>query len=339
MANPLAAFIIRPIKKHQNAKKMIISSPAGVQEERFEKIGGLEQWITIRGENKNNPVILFIHGGPGSPYTPFSSWLHDWEKYFTIVQWDQPGSGRTFSKNGIEGSGRLTFDRLSNDGIELSRFLCTRLNKTKIILIGSSAGSLTGLWMIKKCPELFYAYIGVEQNSPDSDKVTYNLTRESVVKANDKKSLVLLDEMGSNPSNWTRQQSEMLIKIAIQTSKQVPNMINDLMLPALLFAPDYSMQDILTVQKGMEFSTDQLLEEMSAFDFNHVGYEFKLPFFIFQGEGDILTPVSTAKNYFDRIKAPHKKFVVIKNAGHLAEFANHEQFLKELLDCVMPLIK
>jgi len=89
----------------------------------------------------------------------------------------------------------------------------------------------------------------------------------------------------------------------------------------------------------MEFSSKQLFEELISFDYNAIGHEFKLPFFIIQGAGDILTPVSTARSYFDKIKAPCKKFVVIKNAGHLAEFANPEQFFKELRGCVGDLIK
>jgi pimeloyl-ACP methyl ester carboxylesterase len=127
--------------------------------------------------------------------------------------------------------------------------------------------------------------------------------------------------------------------MAVRISKQVPDMVNDLMLPALLSAPDYSMRDILAVIKGMEFSSEQLFEELISFDYSAIGCEFKLPVFMIQGAGDILTPVSTARNYFDQIKAPCKKFVLIKNAGHLVEFANPDQFFKELRGCVGDLIK
>jgi pimeloyl-ACP methyl ester carboxylesterase len=114
-------------------------------------------------------------------------------------------------------------------------------------------------------------------------------------------------------------------------------MVYDIMMPALLFAPDYTMKDIKNVQKGMEFSMEQLFPQLVSFDFSALGYDFTIPFFIFQGEGDIITPVATAKEYFNQINAPAKHFILIKNAGHLAAFCNPAQFLRELLTHVRPL--
>jgi pimeloyl-ACP methyl ester carboxylesterase len=98
MANPFICMIKRPFKRNETTKKLVINTENGIYEKRFVEIGEIEQWITIRGQNKNNPAILFLHGGPDSTYTPFNSWLLDWEKYFTIIQWDQIGSGKTFKK-------------------------------------------------------------------------------------------------------------------------------------------------------------------------------------------------------------------------------------------------
>ena len=336
MASPFLAFAIRPFMQQRNARRLIITSADGIQERRYVTIGGIQQWVTIRGQERNNPVLLLIHGGPGSPYAPLSSWLLDWERHFTIVQWDQRGAGKTFQKNGVAGSGNLTLDRLADDGIELTEYLCTHLGKKKIIVIGSSTGTLVGLIMAHKRPNLFHAYVGTEQSSPDSRGLTYRLTTEASQKINDKKGLALLRAMGSDDVNWTRQQFEAMIKLAIRASKNVPDMVKDIMLPALLFSPDYTMRDIKDMQKGMEFSMDQLFNELMSFDIRSLGYDFRLPFFIFQGEGDIITPVAKAKEYFDHITAPHKEFVLIAHAGHLAEFCNPDQFLHELRARVRP---
>jgi len=338
MANPLTAFMVRPIQQRRNAKKLIITAPNGIRDERFVTIGGIQQWVSIRGQDRANPVLLILHGGPGSPYTPFSSWLLEWEKHFTIVQWDQRGSGKTFQKNSADGSGTLTLDTLAKDGIELSEYVRRELQQEKIIVIASSRGSLIGSIMIHRRPDLFWAYVGTEQNSPSDRAMAYKLIKDAAQKANNKKGLALLNGMGDTPKDWTPKQTQAMDELGIKLSTAVPNMVYDLMLPALLFNPDYKMDDIKNVQKGMEFSTSKLFDELMSFDLRTLGSNVTIPYFIFQGEKDILTPVAAAKDYFDNIIAPQKKFVLIQNAGHLAAFCNPDQFLRELLTYVRPLV-
>jgi hypothetical protein len=81
----------RAYRQHLSARVLAIQSPNGVQEGMYVKIGGVDQWIQIRGEDRDNPVILFVHGGPGNSTIPLSSGWQPWERYFTIVQWDQRG--------------------------------------------------------------------------------------------------------------------------------------------------------------------------------------------------------------------------------------------------------
>jgi pimeloyl-ACP methyl ester carboxylesterase len=164
MINPLICMIKRPIMRRRNAKKLAAPGHE-YSESRYVSLNGVEQWITIRGEKASNPCILMVHGGPGATYTLFSPLLVDWEAHFTLIQWDQIGSGKTFQKNGAVEP--LSFDRISCDGIALAHYLREYLGCKKIILMGSSAGSLIGLKMIRKAPECFLAYIGVNQNTPE----------------------------------------------------------------------------------------------------------------------------------------------------------------------------
>src|ERR1044072_1976050 len=129
MTSPIGGMFIRPFKQRENAKKLAIVSPRGIREEGYISIGGMEQWVTIRGHDRGNPVLLLVHGGPGSPYTPFNSWLSEWEKRFTIVQWDQRGSGKTFIKNNKDTSAVLTFDGLAGERIELTTPVLKQLGK------------------------------------------------------------------------------------------------------------------------------------------------------------------------------------------------------------------
>jgi pimeloyl-ACP methyl ester carboxylesterase len=334
MANPIIAMFLRPFMQNRNAKKLA-NNANHFNESRYVAINGIDQWITIRGQNKNNPVILILHGGPGSTYTPFNVLLLEWEKYFTVVQWDQIGSGKTFKKNGIIES--LSFSKLAEDGIELTKYLCNYLSCKKIILMGSSAGSLIGIKMAKQHPELFFAYIGAEQNSPDTG-LFFRILKEYTQK-HDKKAFRFLKKIGGDKKSWTKENVDKINRIAVRVDKQAPNMIYDLMLPAIMYDKEYSMKDIQLMNKGMDYALGKLYYDMVNFDFNAVGYHFEIPFFIFQGEYDTLTPVSDARQYFDKIQSPHKEFVIIKNAGHLAEFANPKQFLNELIDKVLPIVK
>jgi pimeloyl-ACP methyl ester carboxylesterase len=142
--------------------------------------------------------------------------------------------------------------------------------------------------------------------------------------------------MGPDPSVWKREDFEKMNQYLVKSIKNVPNMIMDLMLPSMLSSPEHNFRDIIHIFKGMHFSLDQLFDELIAFDHRDLGIRFELPFFVFQGDTDILTPTVTAKAYFAEIEAPHKEFVYIKNAGHLACFARPDQFLQELIRRVLP---
>jgi pimeloyl-ACP methyl ester carboxylesterase len=330
MPNPIIALLYRPFKQKSNSKKLNNFCKMGLYEQKFVSLNGYEQFITIRGCNKKNPVLLILHGGPGSSYTPFNVWLLEWEKYFTIVQWDQAGSGKTFQKNGK--SQKISFDSLTNDGLELTKYLLEYLQKDKLILLGSSVGSFVGLKMIQQKPELYHAYVGTEQNSPHGLEEAYQLIKQNIEKQKYKKGLKLIALMGSDRFKWSLDQYNELMKIAIATCKNVPNMIYDIMLPAIMYDPHYTLKEIKTMDKGMKYAMGQLYPEIIHFDFKAIGYSFKVPFFVFQGEQDCITPVNSARQYLDKIQAPHKEFIAIKNAGHLAAFCNPQQFLEELVN-------
>lgn len=335
--NILPDLILRKRNQRKNARILRIDMPNGIVESRFVNIGGIDQWITIRGEDRLNPVLLFIHGGPASPYSVFNPLLRSWEKHFTIVQWDQRGAGKTFRKNGKAGSGTITFDRLAEDGIELTGFLRDRLSHQKIILIGSSSGSLIAMIMAKLRPDLYHAYVGTDQNAPDPEEHSYRLMLEVFRAAGLIKGVRLIERMGPDPSRWSRKDYNQLNQFLVKTIRAVPNMIMDLMLPSMLSSPDHTIGELIDVFKGMNFSLDHVFNELMNFDFSRLGRKFDLPFFVFHGDTDIFTPTAAAKEFFDEIEAPLKDFALIKNAGHLACFARPDQFLEELIRRVRPL--
>jgi len=152
LAGFLAAAHAAPALSAENARRSIDQSS-------FVPMGGLDQWISIRGEDRRNPVLLVVHGGPGEAQWPQAARYRAWEEAFTVVQWDQRGAGHTFGRYGAK-TPDMTLERISNDGVELAEYLCRTLGKKKIIVLGHSWGSIIAVAMVQRRPELFAAYVG-----------------------------------------------------------------------------------------------------------------------------------------------------------------------------------
>src|SRR5579871_2753939 len=155
-----------------DARKIV--TPNGVERLDKVRIGGIEQWVSIRGADKRNPVLLLIHGGPGYVSMPMSWWFtRGWEEYFTVVEWDQRGAGKTYLMNNPEAvAPTMTRERFVEDAEEMVEWLRKDLGKTKIFVWGHSWGSYLGLALARRHPDWLYAYIGTGQvtNSPESER-------------------------------------------------------------------------------------------------------------------------------------------------------------------------
>jgi pimeloyl-ACP methyl ester carboxylesterase len=182
--------------------------PKLIHEEEFITINGIEQWVTIKGDS-SKPVILFLHGGPGSTMSPYAHNVYSaWEKDFIIVQWDQRGAGKTYGKNAPEElspqflkANPLTVDQISADGIAITEYLIKHLDKKKVILFGTSWGSVLGIEMASKRPDLFTAYVGHSQVVVPADNMprSYGTVYDKAQKTNDQASLEILNTLGKPP--------------------------------------------------------------------------------------------------------------------------------------------
>lgn len=334
--NLFTSLILRPLRRRRNARRLAQTKADGIYESRFVELGGIEQWITIRGQRRDNPVLLVVHGGPGLPTTPFSPLLVDWEEFFTVVQWEQRGAGKTFRKNGPEGSLPLSYAALARDGIALAEHLRDKLGQP-LLLLGSAGGSITSALMAQQRPELFAAWVGASlQGTPDGLGASYALVRTQVEQAGDREGLAQLAAMGADPVGWSLDQYKQLTTLAVNTATQVPNLVKTLVEPAIVFDPQLSLQDIMYFDQGMQFSMQQLFDEFKAVDLSRDCASFALPVFVFQGEHDVLAPTANAQIYLDQLTAPHKKLVVLKQVGHLGEFVRPKQTLHALREHVRP---
>jgi pimeloyl-ACP methyl ester carboxylesterase len=328
----LASFL-----RARNAQQYAISSPKGIDEASFVTVGGIEQWITIRGQDRDNPVLLFLHGGPGDVTNPWTFALFaPWERYFTVVQWDQRGAGRTLKKSGPAVAPTITVDRMVQDGIELTEYLRKHLGKEKIVIVAHSFGSILGLRMAKARPELFYAYVGtgLVADSARSSSVAYNALLKKAKAVDDQRAIEELSHVGPPPY-----ESGDGFRVQHKWANAFEGADEFLYgtIGLTLVAPGSSVQDINDSVEGQTLSADRLVPQTKSIGPADLGREFSIPIFVFQGEQDFTTPIALAQRYLESIQAPRKAFVPISGGGHFVVFMHSDQFLQELVARVRPL--
>ena len=321
--------------RERNAQRYAITSSNGIDEGRYVKVGGIEQWIRIRGHNRDNPVILLLHGGPGDATNPWTYALFgEWEKSYTVVQWDQRGGGRTLKHTKAE---TITIDRMVRDGLELSEQLLKDLRKDKLIVVGHSWGSTLGALMVKARPDLYYAFVGTGQvaNTPKANVVGYEavLARARELKNTD--AVAELTAIGPPPypdyKGWP-----VLRKWGSRFEGSHRFLGGTL--GFALASPGYTPADVMDWMDGQLVSGRALFEPLNALDPATFAGEIKVPVFVIQGALDYTTPTDLAREYVASIKAPRKAFVVIPDSGHFAMFMQPETFLAELTKHVGPLL-
>jgi len=321
----------------RNAEQYAIRSPKGIDEHSYLAIGGVEQWVTIRGQDRANPVLLFLHGGPGDVT---SCWAFElfapWEEHFTVVQWDERGAGRTLRKSGPAVASSLTVNRMAQDGIELAEYLRKHLGKEKIILVAHSFGSILGLQMVRTRPGLFDAYVGTGEVADETRN--YAAAFEALLKKaralGNQRAVDELTRIGPPPYS-TGEGYGVQRKWA--NAFEGAGRFIDSTLGLALVAPGCSVEDVNDSGAGQVLSAERLVPQTSSSGPKDLGLRFSVPIFFFQGAEDFTTPTALAREYLEVIQAPRKEFVPIPGAGHFAVFMHSDEFLAELVRRVRPL--
>ena len=292
-----------------------------LRDERFVPIGGIEQWVTIKGGSCANPVILFLHGGPGNTLSPYADSIYGaWEKDFTLVQWDQRGAGRTYGRNAPPADPTLTVERMAEDGIALAEYLVRRLGKKRIILMGGSWGSILGVHMARSRPDLFHAYVGVAQivGYRDNQLASYAKVMAMARAAGDRPTISALEALGPPP--WENPRNSGVLRRATRAYEAKTA------IPApkswWVRAPAYDTPQVRAEYlEGEDHSYLQFVGRkgdgmFSRVDLPGLGAAFEIPVFIIQGSEDLVAIPEVARRYFDGIAAPQKEFVLVPHTGH-----------------------
>ena len=318
--------------KDKNGEEIIGS----ITEKNFVNIGGIEQGFFIRGENPENPVILFLHGGPGSPelpiIIPFENSSERLEKYFTVCYWDQRGAGMSFNSS-IDTS-TITVEQFVEDTRELTEYLKKRFNKEKIYLMGHSWGSLLGVKTIEEYPNNYFAYIGIGQvsNQMESEKLAYDYMLRYATEINDKSAVKKLKKYGKSDSDFPNLdyiatvRSLLMNKYGIGMMRDNPSMLN--VIKNILFFEGYTLSEKFNYIKGIEFTQTLLWNEVLKADFFESPNIFQVPFYIVHGKYDYQVSYALAREWFDKIKVPKKEFFTFENSAHSPNMEEYDKFVE-----------
>ena len=292
-----------------------------VHESSLVTIGGIEQWVVVDGADCSNPVLLIVHGGPGNPNTPFArNVFGSWETDFTIVQWDQRGSGKTYAASPPAEDEALTLEALSADGVEVARYALERFGKRKVILMGGSWGSVLATHMAMAAPDLFHAYVGTGQmvNYQDSLRISYGRTTTLAAASGDGDALAKLEALGPPP--WTNPRAFGILR---RITRKYEALVSE---PApegwFTFGPGYDTPAYAAdYEAGEDYSFFQFVGPAnngiaSGIDLRTLGTAFAMPVYLLQGEVDLVTPPELSRAYFDDLSAPEKTYVPLARTGH-----------------------
>lgn len=341
-----SALLYRAYLQHKVAGKRAIHSPNGIDSLERVRIGDINQWIEVRGQNVDNPILLFIHGGPGIAFIPLAGAFQDpWESRFTVVEWDQRGAGKTYASNDKELQRRtMNLPQMEQDTLEVVNYLRDRFHRNKIFVVGHSWGSVLGLWLAHEHPDLLYAYVGVGQvvNMQQNAGVMYQDDLQEARNRQNQVALTQLEsiapfpapEMDFRKNNIVNGWSARLLGPP-ESNTEFTNVKR--ILTSVVSAPEYSLVDDFGFVHGQMFSINILIPQLFKANLTQPGSEFRVPIFFFEGRKDPFCRPSLVWDYSQAIQAPQKEFIWFDNSGHFPFYEEQQKFTDELFQRVLPL--
>jgi len=332
--------------QHQTAEGRAIRSAEGIDSLVSVRIGGIDQWIHVRGQNVNNPILLFIHGGPGIAFIPLAgSFQGPWESRFTVVQWDQRGAGKTYATNDRDLQRRtMTVSQMKQDALEVVNYLRTRFEREQIAVVGLSWGSVLGLWLAHEHPDLIAAYVGVGQyvNGRLNETTGYeDALKEARAQGNAEAIRDLESIQPYPPPDVDLRKGSIAQEWQAKLLGPPPDRPRFVDIRRILFtvlsAPEYSLGDVYGFTRGQLFSLQVLIPEVKKLDMATLGTDFRVPVFFFQGRHDPYTRPALIEKYAETITAPQRELVWFEDAGHFPFFEDERMFTDELFRRVLPI--
>ncbi len=314
-----------------------LSPPDSVSSLEYIELGGVRQLVLIRGKDRAKPILLFVHGGPGMPGVPLEHTMRYLEEDFIVAFWDQRGTGKSYPRT----EEAFPIGRYVEDTEEIIRILLARFNKEKLYLIGHSWGSILGLTIARDRPELLYAYIGIGQyvNGMDQERISYEYALRWAEESGDARALA---ELRAIRPPYADASGKLVMEDLATERKWLEkaggvwfdyrSMGNEYMKRQFMSSTEYTLLDLLSMERRAKAATVSTWSEEMAVDFPSQAPRLEVPTYFFIGKSDLNTPFELSYSYFQELDAPMgKRFVWFERSGHVPFLEEPEKFRKELL--------
>jgi pimeloyl-ACP methyl ester carboxylesterase len=309
--------------------------PGSIAEIAYLRLGGLEQWVMIRGESVANPPLILLHGGPGFPEMRlFRTFNAPLEKSFTVVYWEQRGTDKSFDRKIPESS--LTVEQFIADLDELVDAVRKRLGKAQVAIYGHSWGSVLGVLYAARFPEKAAAYVGTGQigDWPASESSSYAFTLAEAERRNNRKALKELRAIGAPPHTFWDMvvQRKWLVRfVGIARGMSLWKFFR-----ITLGGPESSIFDLPNIVRSQLFSPKIMWAEVSALNLVKAVPALQMPVFFFLGRHDHVVASETSAAYFDLLTAPSKKLVWFEESAHEPPVEEPAKFNAAMVELVLP---
>ncbi len=344
MLMALAAFIALPASTPpiQDATgKPVAGSIASLEKVR---LGDADQWIMIRAHNPDNPVLLYLSGGPGQSDLPYSRVMYDdLSRDFVVVGWDQRGTGKSYAA--LDPVSALTLDQAISDTVELTNYLRERFDEQKIYLLGESWGSTLGVLAVQRRPDLYYAWIGSGQmvSQRETDRMLYHDVIAVAERAGDTATANTMRTFGEPPyadipyaNAFVMSQYEQLYKPYTPPQAYMDKGNAAGLGPYGVFASEYNLVEKLNVLRGLIDMFSVMYPQLQGIDFRKDVPRLDVPVYILDGQAELSSRRDLALEWFNQLEAPRKRLFSFENAAHSVSFEQFEAFHKLMLETVLP---
>jgi pimeloyl-ACP methyl ester carboxylesterase len=315
-----------------------------ISERVFAEIGGVKQGMFIRSKSADNPVLLYLHGGPSfSNYFLIEKYNPGLEEFFTVCYWEQRGGGLSFTPEVTKES--ITYAQLASDAIEVTNYLRLRFGKDKIYLFAHSGGTPVALKAITDHPELFHAYIAMAQitNQAQSEKIAYEYMVADASKTGDKRALKQLQRYshvkdGEDILKFFKSpaRDNYMHKMGIGTMHKMRSVFSGVFLPVWM-CKAYTLKEKFNIwmSKITFLPKTDIHRETIETDFASLYNEIKIPVYFFCGAHDLTVNTALTKEYYEKLIAPEKAFYLFENSAHSPLFEEPEKVMKIIKEEVL----
>jgi pimeloyl-ACP methyl ester carboxylesterase len=300
-------------------------------------IGGVDQWVMVRGRSRDNPLLIVLHGGPGSPETPlFRACNTALEDAYVVVYWDQRGAGRSHHKAIPPAS--MTTERFVADLDELVDAMLAKFGRRQVVVLGHSWGSALGTIYAARFPAKVAAYVGVGQvaDMAASEAASYAFTLAEAERRGHTAALKALKAIGPPPHDIKGVGVERRWLMAFGGATGPGFSLVRLTWKALR-TPEASPLDLVRLLQGSSFSIKCMWDELVAADLPRDYRRFEVPMFFILGRYDHQVVADVSAAYFDVIEAPHKQLFWLEHSGHFAPFEEPAAFNHAMIEVVRPI--